>query len=534
LAAFEALYPPRSLSPGAEVVRVAPSPTGKPHIGTALQAVIDYAFARKSQGIFILRIEDTDRKRLMPGAIAEIVDALRWLRLVPDEGPGLGGAYGPYVESERRDLYKTVADWLVVHGHAYPCFCSVERLETLRTIQAAAGLPSRYDRRCRDLSAAERRERLAQGAQPTVRLAMPLEGTISFTDPARGTIEFSAADLEDPILLKSDGYPTYHLAALVDDHFMRVTTAVRGEEWISSTPKHLVLYRALGWTPPRIVHTPLLRDPQGRKLGKRWGDTSLFWFRTRGYLPDAVRNFITRIIWAHPEGKDVYPFDDFIAALDARALPRTGPVADLTLLDFICGEYVSRLDAQTLFETACEWLEWVLAQGDSAVEFDVAAKHERVTHEVSRDELSAFRRAFSADPPYSLRVLSLEPERYRKLGEIVVLTRFFYPELFSGPGQDQLRKPTHGDGAQATRLIRLYMARNKPLQPETSWQQSAYDLAQHAGVRPGDLFMLLRIALTGTERTPPLYQIITLLGEDEVERRLSAALVTLDRATARR
>src|SRR5947209_1278606 len=320
---LERRYPARDLPPGAEVVRVAPSPTGKPHIGTALQAVIDYALASKTEGVFILRIEDTDQTRLVPGAVEEIIDALDWLGVPADEGPGAGGDYGPYVESRRLPDYRIVADWLVEHDHAYLCFCTPERLARVREAQAAAKQPPRYDRHCRNLTIEERRQRLEAGETPVVRLAMPLEGTIVYHDPVRGDIEFDAAEQDDQVLLKSDGFPTYHLAAMVDDHLMRVTTVVRGEEWISSTPKHLTLFRAMGWEPPVIVHTPLLRDAQGRKLSKRSGDTSVSWYRAQGYLPEGFRNFLTRLVWVHPDDQDVYPYEDFIEGMQVHDLPKT-------------------------------------------------------------------------------------------------------------------------------------------------------------------------------------------------------------------
>lgn len=524
---LEQKYPPRSLTPEAEVVRVAPSPTGKPHIGTAMQSLIDYALARKTGGVFILRIEDTDRKRLDPEALVEIIESLHWLEIPPDEGPEFGGDYGPYLESERLEIYRAVTDRLVEGGHAYLCFCSPERLAALREEQAASGQPPRYDRHCRELTADERRAHAEAGEHAVVRLAMPVEGTIVFEDLVRGRIEFESAQQDDPVLLKSDGYPTYHLAAIVDDHFMRVTTVVRGEEWISSTPKHIVLHQALGWSVPRIVHTPLLRDAQGRKLSKRWGDTSIAWFRSQGYLPEAFRNFLTRIIWVHPDGRDIYPYGEFVDRMDPVSLPKTGPMADLGLLDFICAEYIRMLDAATLYRRTAQWLDWLLGLNADPLVFQIAEKQGRTERRISRDELTAFWRSFIADPAYSQQVLSLEPERYRKLGDIVLQTPLYYRELFKPPDSELLVKQTRGDRSLAVSLLMDCVAHPELDAGEPEWQTRIRALAERMEVKAGVPFMLLRVAITGAERTPPLYPIMQLLGPSEVRRRLDLALTAL-------
>jgi glutamyl-tRNA synthetase len=526
---LEQRYPQRELSEGAQVVRVAPSPTGKPHIGTALQATIDYALARQSGGVFILRIEDTDRARLVPGALEEIITALDWLGLPPDEGPVLGGNYGPYVESERLGEYRIVADWLVEHDHAYPCFCTPERLTRLREEQMAARQPTRYDRRCRLLSPAERRAHLDAGETPVVRLAMPLEGAIVYEDPVRGTIEFDASEQDDPVILKSDGFPTYHLAAIADDHFMRVTTVVRGEEWISSTPKHLVLLRDLGWEPPVIVHTPLLRDAQGRKLSKRSGDTSIGWYRSQGYLAEAFRNFLTRIIWVHPEGKDTYPYEDFVDGISPANLPKTGPIVNHDLLDFIGGEWLRTLDSAELYDATRAWLRWLLEEyTPEGVIFEESRKGGRVEHPVSRDELEAFQRAFERDRAFAERVLGLEPERYHKLSEIVMQTGLYFTDLFTPAPRELLTDPTRGDTNLAVELLREYLNWFTGGETHEAWEQRVDAMWESRGLKRAVPFMLLRIAITGSRQTPPLFGIIEVLGPDEVRRRIEEALSTLE------
>lgn len=525
---LEQRYPPRTLAGHARVVRVAPSPTGKPHIGTALQATIDYALARQSGGIFILRIEDTDRARLVPGTVEEIIAALDWLGLPPDEGPELGGAYGPYVESERLDDYELLADWLVEHGHAYPCFCTPERLARLREEQTAARQPTGYDRHCRGLSPEERRAHLDAGEKPVVRLAMPLDGTIVYEDPARGTIEFNPAEQDDPVVLKSDGYPTYHLAAMADDHFMRVTTVVRGEEWISSTPKHLVLLRAFGWEPPTIVHTPLLRDAQGRKLSKRSGDTSIGWYRSQGYLPEAFRNFLTRIIWVHPDGKDTYPYEDFVDGVSPETLPKTGPIVNHDLLDFIGGEWLRTLDAARLYDATREWLQWLLEEyTPDGVTFEEPRKGGRIEHPVSRPELEAFKAAFERDRAFTETVLSLEPERYHKLGDIVMQTGLYFSDLFTPAPHALLTDPTRGDTALAVELLREYLDWFTGNEIAAEWEGRVDTMWQSRELKRAVPFMLLRIAVTGSKQTPPLFGIIEVLGASEVRRRIEGALEEL-------
>ena len=463
----------------------------------------------------------------MPGAVEEIIQALDWLGLHPDEGPGVGGAYGPYIESERLDIYHAVADRLVEQGDAYPCFCTPERLDALREQQRAAGQPTRYDRHCRNLSVEERQTEIETGLPYVIRLAMPLEGTIAFDDAVRGRIEFDAADQDDPVILKSDGFPTYHLAAMADDHYMHVTTVVRGEEWVSSTPKHLVLMRALDWERPAIVHTPLLRDAQGRKLSKRSGDTSIFWFRGQGYPPEAFRNFITRIIWTHPEGKDVYPFDDFIQNVRSADLPKTGPVVNLSLLDFISGEYLRQLDAAGLYAAVESWLRCLLAHTEGNMTFEVAEKQGRSQHVVARDRLEAFQRAFTADPAYSQRVLGLEPERFNKYGDVVLQSPFYYRQLFAGAPRDLLVKQAKGDADLATRVLHEALAAYDPDASEEAWDAGIRALAQRLEIKPGVPFMLLRIAITGVDRSPPLFPIMQILDGDEVRRRIEVAIGTL-------
>ena len=522
----ESEYPPRALAPGAQVVRAAPSPTGRPHIGTAMAALVNRAVADQSGGIFILRIEDTDRKRLDERAVEDILSALDWLHLMPDEGPHVGGAYGPYAQSERLPLYEAAAEWLLEQGHAYHCFCTPERLEAVRHSQSAAGQLPMYDRFCRRCDPEEAARRVNAGERAVIRMKVPPNTKIEFEDPLRGRIVFDSAQVDDQVLIKSDGFPTYHLAVVVDDHFMRVTTAVRGEEWISSTPKHLLLYRYFGWAPPRTVHMPLLRDESKRKLSKRTGDTSISWFRRQGYLPEGLLNFISRIIWAHPEEKDFYPYAEFVRLFRLEDVSKAAPVADHDILDHVNSLYMRELSPQQKYEAVLEMIAQNEAAEADVLAFEEVKKSGRETRQVSRQELARFAAAFRADPEFSRRVLTVEPERFKKLSDVMLQYSFFFPDLFAAPNSELLAKPLD-DPWLATDVLRHYLERYDHSDPHEPWEAKVRQLAEEAGVKARALFMTIRVAVTGSEQTPPLYDILQVLGRTEVERRLGLAIEAL-------
>lgn len=520
---LESLYPAReNLQFGAEVTRIAPSPTGKPHIGTALQAIIDRVIATQTGGVFILRIEDTDRKRSVEGVNNEIIESLEWLDLLPDEGPSLGGSYGPYLQSQRLPIYQSVAQWLVDKRYAYHCFCSPERLESVRQMQIRSGRTPVYDRFCRSRHAEDVAKRLESGEKSVVRLAVPQDTEIVFEEPIRGRIKFASSMVDDTVLLKSDGFPTYHLAVVVDDHFMRVTTVVRGEEWISSTPKHLLLYSYLNWSVPRILHTPLLRDTSHRKLSKRTGDTSILSFRSQGYLPTAFVNFLTRIIWSHPEDKDIYPLEDFQRNFLPSDLSKTAPVVDYDLLNFVNGRYLRRLSADELYETAVAFFNQSLQRLETADQ-EMLNSTKGFSHETDLVQLNRFVFVFTRDPKYSQHVLELEPERFRKLTDIITLCRFFYPELFQTPSPTLLSKPSSST-QKATMLLEQYRKSFVYFETKQEWESKIRDQAAASNTKPGNLFMTLRVALTGAEKSPPLFEVMQLLGQEEVRKRLDSAI----------
>lgn len=320
--------------------RIAPSPTGLAHIGTAYYAIYNYAFAKQHQGQFIVRIEDTDRTRFVEGSEQVIFDALSWLGIPHDEGPDTGGPYGPYRQSERLSLYKKYAEELIEKGKAYYCFCSPERLEQIRKEMQQRKETPRYDRHCRSISLADAKERVANGEKHVVRMMIPDNEKIGWDDLVRGKIEFDSNTVDDQVILKSDGFPTYHLAVVVDDHLMHITHVLRGEEWISSGPKHILLYRYLGWELPQFAHMPLLRNKDKSKMSKRKNDVAIFSYKEKGFLPEALVNYLSLMGWSHPKEKDIFSFEEYVKEFSIERIQTTGPIFDITKLTWMNQQYI--------------------------------------------------------------------------------------------------------------------------------------------------------------------------------------------------
>ena len=324
-------------------VRFAPSPTGFLHIGGLRTALYDYLFARNTGGKFILRIEDTDRSRFVPGAIENIIAVLARLGLRPDEGPELGGDYGPYIQSERLAIYQKEAARLLEAGHAYPCFCSSETLAEMRQEQQSRGEFVKYDRRCLSLSKEEVQARMDRGEKHVLRLRMPDKRRFIFEDIIRGRVEIDSSQSDDQVLIKSDGFPTYHLAAVVDDHYMRISHVIRGEEWLSSTPKHIWLNECLGWDAPHWVHLPLILNPDRSKLSKRMNDVSVESYLEKGYLPEALLNFVALLGWHGADDREIYSLDELCSEFSLERVNKAGAVFDLAKLDWMNGWYLRNL-----------------------------------------------------------------------------------------------------------------------------------------------------------------------------------------------
>ena len=336
--------------------RIAPSPTGAPHLGTAYVGLMNRVFADASGGRFILRIEDTDQARSSSESESAIIAALKWLGLGWDEGPDVGGPHGPYRQSERLPLYQRHAEELIDMGEAFHCFCSPERLEAVRREQMARKETPRYDGACLKLSEDEVKSRIEGGAANVIRLKVPTEGVCGFEDRLRGEIQVPWKQVDMQVLIKSDGFPTYHMAACVDDQLMQISHLIRGEEWISSVPKHQLLARAFGWTPPAYVHLPLIRNPDGSKLSKRRNPTSLDYYRRIGILPEALLNYLGTLGWSMPDESEIFNLDQMRAAFDLSRLRTGAPVFDPVKLRDFNGRYLRALDGSEFVARYTQWL----------------------------------------------------------------------------------------------------------------------------------------------------------------------------------
>lgn len=336
--------------------RFAPSPTGLQHIGGFRTALYAFLVAKHAQGQFLLRIEDTDQARYSPEGLKSIFDGLDWLGLERDEDPIKGGPHAPYTQSERKELYAAGAKQLMDAGHAYRCFCTAERLELMRTQQQAAKLAPKYDRLCLQLSAEEVDRRILAGELNVIRMRVPDEGVVTCEDIIRGKIEFAVKDLDDIVLMKSDGMPTYHLAMAVDDHEMEITHVIRGEEWLSSLPKHILLYQFFGWEAPQFAHLSLLLNPGGGKLSKRQGAVSLYSFIEAGYLKEAIVNFMVLLGWNPKSEREFFNLKELIAEFDLKNVNKAGAVFEVEKLDWFNGQYIRKLSPEALLDACRPWL----------------------------------------------------------------------------------------------------------------------------------------------------------------------------------
>lgn len=462
--------------------RIAPSPTGFPHIGTIYQAIFDRAVADQNMGKMVVRIEDTDQKRFVAGSEEIIFKSLAWAGINVDESPEIGGKYGPYRQSERLPLYQEYVRRLVDLGGAYYCFCSSERLEEVRKKQGSEHKPTAYDKHCRNLSAEEVKNKIDTKDPFVIRLKVPENTQIVVRDSIRGEVIFQSNLIDDGVLLKSDGFPTYHLALVVDDRLMEITHPIRGEEWISSYPKHKLIYDYFGWEMPIYTHLPLLRNPDGSKIAKRHGHTSVEWYRTEGILPGALVNYLSLLVWNHPEGKEIYGFDEFTKYLDLKNISLTGPRFDLKKLEWMNGEYIRSTENARL---AIEISKYLKEYSSNVVLKTLTLKDLQL-------------------------VVPLIKERIKKLSEFELLAKFLFmrPE----PLQDHKFK-------YLNKIKEVSEALPKPWNREV-WEKDLRKLAQDLGVKPGEVFMDLRIAVSGSKVGPDLFDSIKFIGEAETLNRL--------------
>ena len=501
--------------PGTVRLRVAPSPTGDPHVGTAYMALFNLAFTRRNHGRFLLRIEDTDRVRLREGSEQQVYDTLHWLGLTWDEGPDIGGPCAPYRQSERLDTYRPYVDRLIADGHAYHCWCTPERLTQMRERQQELKQPTGYDRLCYGKTVAQRRELPGFSETPVVRMFVPEDAPLQFDDLIRGTVNAPRPD--DQVILKADGFPTYHLAVVVDDHEMGITHVVRGEEWISSTPKHILLYQWLGIELPKFAHMPLLRNENKSKISKRKNPWArLTWFRESGYLPEALVNFLGLLAYppaSDADGNDVEVFDfaDFTANFDWSKVNPVGPIFDLKKLDWLNGVYIRSLEVG---ELASRLLPFLKADGI-------------LDDNPSLGELARLR-----------SVTELIQTRMVHLTEASALVApFFAPDDGLEIAQDA-REGLGENAAQvldaaSTALGNISDERSGILGSDSGWTASAIEqslrtaIVEGMNIKARFAFGPLRTAVSGQRISPPLFESMEILGKTSTLARLDALRATL-------
>ena len=488
--------------------RVAPSPTGDPHVGTAFQALLDWVYARRYQGQFILRIEDTDQKRQIEGVEQNLYEAFSWLGIEPDEGPQKGGRVGPYRQSQRLEIYQKYAKQLLDQKDAYYCFCSKERLTQLRDDQREKGLPPKYDRQCLKLSDKEVKEKLESGQEAVIRMRVPDDQRIKVKDELRGEIKFEPHTVDDQVLIKSDGFPTYHLAVVVDDHLMEITHVVRGEEWLPSSPKHILLYKFFNWPVPVLIHTPTLRNTDRSKLSKRKGNTSLWWYREHGFLPQALLNFLGLMVWKPTETQEIYSLEEMIEKFEWREMTITGPIFDLKKLEWLNGKYLRDLSFEELKNKFDSWLEWV------------------TTRELSQDMLTKLKLLEQYQQQNKTKfnqAMKLSTDRAKTFLDLPDLMNFYFAESLNYDTQDLLQDRNPQEIIKALKLINKRLLDLGDCSQE-DWEKTIRKIADELHLEHRDVFMSLRSALTAQKNTPPLYDVMRILGEHDSTARIDNAI----------
>jgi glutamyl-tRNA synthetase len=470
--------------------RIAPSPTGDPHVGTPYMALFNLIFARHHGGKFILRIEDTDRTRSRPEYEESIFKALQWLGIQWDEGPDIGGPYGPYRQSERTEIYKKHVQKLLDEGKAYKCFATAAELKEMREIAAKTGQRSGYDRRYRNLSPQEIEKRESEGQSYTIRLKVPLTGECEYDDLIKGRITCPWADVDDQILLKSDGFPTYHLANVVDDHLMEITHIIRGDEWISSTPKHVLLYDVFGWERPKIMHMPLLLGADGKKLSKRKNPTSVFYYKESGYLPEAFVNFLTLMGYSMSDDQEIYSLEEIIKNFSSDRIGVSGAFFDVKKLDWINQQYlINSIPENQLWNKIQEW-------------------------------------GFSDEKMQ--RLMPLIHTRIKTFGEFIELCDFLFVNHI--PHTHELLCPKNVSPEVSAMMLQCMIW---SMDAGENWgrdgfEKASREVAEAFGVNHKKVIMRLLFAtITGRHQGPPLFDSVDILGKDRTRARILNAIECL-------
>lgn len=475
--------------------RVAPSPTGDPHVGTAYVALANYAFAKRYGGDFILRIEDTDQQRSTLESESAILRALRWSGLSWSEGPDVGGPYGPYRQSERSDIYKHFANLLLEAGKAFRCFCTPNRLETMRATQRAAGVPQKYDGTCLKYSPAVAAQRAAERQPFVVRMKVPDSGLCTVKDLVRGDVFFEYGSIDMQVLLKSDGLPTYHLANVVDDHLMMITHVIRGEEWLSSAPKHLLLYEYLGWEAPYLIHLPLLRNQDKSKLSKRKNPTGILFYKGMGYLPEALMNALSLLLSPlHHDETEIFSIDELSQRLDLRRISPAGPVFDAKKLDWLNGIYLRSCDTSELIKKIEAW----------------AFEPTRIRH-----------------------IVEMAKTRIERLSDLGDVAAFLFSGRLRVTEADFAKSKLSKDDIRKTLACLMWELDTLPSYSLEAIDHSVDRVVESLGYGSREINRVYYIAITGSPTSLPLYQSMELLGRDIVRERLRTALALYTPVTAK-
>jgi glutamyl-tRNA synthetase len=464
-------------------------------VGGLRTALYNYVFARKNGGVFILRIEDTDQARYVPDAEEKLLEIIKWSGLKYDEGPDVGGPKAPYRQSERINIYRQYAQQLVDEGKAYYAFDTPEELEEMRKQQEKMGVPTKYDRRALKLSPDEVRAKLEAGVPYVIRMKVPDNETIAFADIVRGEVEFSSDQLDDQVLIKSDGFPTYHLANVVDDHLMEISHVIRGEEWLPSTPKHVLLYRYFGWQPPQFAHLPLLLNPDKSKLSKRQGDVAVEDYKAKGYLPEALINFVALLGWNPGDDREIFTLDELVREFSLERVGKSGAVFNVEKLNWMNAEHLRRKPAAEILVLLKE--------------------------EIARSRFSD--RQFPDE--YLLHVIEAMRERIGFVRDILDKSPYFF-EAPASYDQDVVKKRWKPESAGYLRqLADVFSHLVNPTKED--YERALNALAEQLGVGKGQLIHPLRLAVSGVGAGPGVFDIVAILGKEETIRRITTAITKL-------
>lgn len=519
--------------------RFAPSPTGFLHVGGLRTCLYNYLYARKNNGTFILRIEDTDQKRYVEGAVESLLNTLKQVGLEYDEGPGKEGSFGPYIQSQRTNLYREHAQKLLDENKAYRCFCTAERLEQMREKQSAAKQAPMYDRACLNLSKEEIEKKLSAGEPYVIRQKIPHGRKLQFKDLVRGVVNFNTSVIDDQVLIKSDNFPTYHLANVVDDHLMEITHVIRGEEWLPSTPKHILLYEAFGWEPPQFAHIPLLLNKDKSKLSKRQGDVSVESYLEKNYIKEAIINFIALLGWHPGSGneQEMFSLEDLVKEFSIEKVHKAGAIFDLEKLDWfnyrwkkkIFYEKLARLAHETDPKAEISYTQ----KGDPLFKFSLdenlkifLEKRAQLLSEMCGKYLPA---GFSAENPRDMKILLvMEDKIIKDPASFEKETAFFHKISDYDPGLF-INEKMKVDGKTAKLALTESLAALKSM-PEENFddmekiQEPLLKLVEKLGIKNGQLLWPMRVALSGEQFSPGVFELIWALGKEETLKRLNGGI----------